>query len=277
MTTGQSSRRNGVIGPMTDTVDGVPAPEETPEPAGPANRFCRAGAIVQRGAGGPGARRPGRLPRRLPARPGGSGSAAGRAEPSPSSSGLIVICIFFEVQSSAFFTATNIVNLFVQAAFIVLLGMAELYALDPQRDRPLRRLRRCRRRRHRHGAHRLPAELAVVGRAHRRHGGVCGHRRLPGHDHHETEDPVVRRHPGRLAGLAGRLDLRLRRRQGRGRRRDQHLQQRHRRPGQRQHDPGRPAGSCWPSSVGLFAARLDPAHDPAAGPGPERATARASR
>jgi D-xylose transport system permease protein len=43
--------------------------------------------------------------------------------------GLIVICIFFEVQSSAFLTATNIVNLFVQATFIVLLGMAELYAL----------------------------------------------------------------------------------------------------------------------------------------------------
>jgi D-xylose transport system permease protein len=43
--------------------------------------------------------------------------------------GLIVICIFFEVQSSAFLTAGNIVNLFVQAAFIVLLGMAELYAL----------------------------------------------------------------------------------------------------------------------------------------------------
>ena len=47
----------------------------------------------------------------------------------PIIAGLIVICIFFEVQSSAFFTATNIVNLFVQAAFIVLLGMAELYAL----------------------------------------------------------------------------------------------------------------------------------------------------
>jgi D-xylose transport system permease protein len=47
----------------------------------------------------------------------------------PIIAGLIVICIFFEVQSSAFLTATNIVNLFVQAAFIVLLGMAELYAL----------------------------------------------------------------------------------------------------------------------------------------------------
>jgi D-xylose transport system permease protein len=47
----------------------------------------------------------------------------------PIIAGLVVICIFFEVQSSAFFTATNIVNLFVQAAFIVLLGMAELSAL----------------------------------------------------------------------------------------------------------------------------------------------------
>jgi D-xylose transport system permease protein len=43
--------------------------------------------------------------------------------------GLIVICIFFEVQSSSFLTATNIVNLFVQATFIILLGLAELYAL----------------------------------------------------------------------------------------------------------------------------------------------------
>ena len=43
--------------------------------------------------------------------------------------GLIVICIFFEVQSSAFLTATNIVNLFIQATFIILLGLAELYAL----------------------------------------------------------------------------------------------------------------------------------------------------
>ncbi len=43
--------------------------------------------------------------------------------------GLIAICIFFEVQSSAFLTATNIVNLFIQATFIILLGLAELYAL----------------------------------------------------------------------------------------------------------------------------------------------------
>lgn len=43
--------------------------------------------------------------------------------------GLIVICIFFEVQSSAFLHAGNIVNLFVQATAIILLGLAELYAL----------------------------------------------------------------------------------------------------------------------------------------------------
>jgi D-xylose transport system permease protein len=47
----------------------------------------------------------------------------------PIIAGLIVICIFFDVQSSAFLTATNIVNLFVQATFIILLGMGELYAL----------------------------------------------------------------------------------------------------------------------------------------------------
>ena len=43
--------------------------------------------------------------------------------------GLIGLCVYFEVQSSAFFDAGNIVNLFVQAAAIILLGMAELYTL----------------------------------------------------------------------------------------------------------------------------------------------------
>ena len=43
--------------------------------------------------------------------------------------GLIGLCIYFEVQSSAFLHAGNIVNLFVQAAAIILLGMAELFAL----------------------------------------------------------------------------------------------------------------------------------------------------
>ena len=43
--------------------------------------------------------------------------------------GWLVICVYFSVTSSAFLTSTNIVNLFVQAVFIILLGMAELYAL----------------------------------------------------------------------------------------------------------------------------------------------------
>ncbi|HEY1653096.1 MAG TPA: hypothetical protein VGG09_14525 [Acidimicrobiales bacterium] len=47
----------------------------------------------------------------------------------PIIAGLIVICIFFEVQSSSFLHAGNIVNLFIQATAIILLGMAELYAL----------------------------------------------------------------------------------------------------------------------------------------------------
>jgi D-xylose transport system permease protein len=47
----------------------------------------------------------------------------------PIIAGLIVICIFFDVQSSAFLTSANIVNLLVQATFITLLGMGELYAL----------------------------------------------------------------------------------------------------------------------------------------------------
>jgi D-xylose transport system permease protein len=47
----------------------------------------------------------------------------------PIIAGLIVICIFFEAKSSAFLHAGNLVNLFVQATAIILLGMAELYAL----------------------------------------------------------------------------------------------------------------------------------------------------
>ena len=62
-------------------------------------------------------------------RPGAKRIRSGESGALPIIVGLIVICIFFEVQSSAFLTATNIVNLFVQATFIILLGMAELYAL----------------------------------------------------------------------------------------------------------------------------------------------------
>jgi D-xylose transport system permease protein len=47
----------------------------------------------------------------------------------PIIAGLILICVIFEIESSVFLTATNIVNLLVQSTFFVLLGMAELYAL----------------------------------------------------------------------------------------------------------------------------------------------------
>ena len=112
---------------MTDTVDGVPEPEETPEPAGPGTDSFEpaisgeelvvlAPDVLADSLGD-------YLPRLVEADPRRESGAL------PIIVGLIVICIFFEVQSSAFFTATNIVNLFVQAAFIVLLGMAELYTL----------------------------------------------------------------------------------------------------------------------------------------------------
>ena len=67
-----------------------------------------------------------------------------------------------EVQSSAFLTATNIVNLSVQATFIILLGWPRLRPFI-ERDRPVRRLRRrgwCRRRA---GPDGCATELALVG------------------------------------------------------------------------------------------------------------------
>ena len=86
----------------------------------------------------------------------------------PIIAGLIVICIFFDVQSSAFLTATNIVNLFVQAAFIILLGMGELYALILSEVDLSVGLRRRGGRRHRLGADHLTVQLALVGRPDRR-------------------------------------------------------------------------------------------------------------
>ena len=114
-------------------------------------------------------------------RPGGSASVAARAARCPIIAGLIVICIFFEVQSSAFLTATNIVNLFVQAAFIILLGLAELYALIlSEIDLSVGFVGAV-------GAAIAlalmgsPPELALVGGAHRGPGRLRRHRRLPGH------------------------------------------------------------------------------------------------
>ncbi len=43
--------------------------------------------------------------------------------------GLIVIVIFFQVKSSQFLSAGNLVNLMTQAAFIITLGMAEVFVL----------------------------------------------------------------------------------------------------------------------------------------------------
>jgi D-xylose transport system permease protein len=43
--------------------------------------------------------------------------------------GLIVIVIFFQIKSSQFLSAGNLVNLMTQAAFIITLGMAEVFVL----------------------------------------------------------------------------------------------------------------------------------------------------
>ena len=43
--------------------------------------------------------------------------------------GLIVIVIFFQIKSSHFLSAGNLVNLMTQAAFIITLGMAEVFVL----------------------------------------------------------------------------------------------------------------------------------------------------
>jgi D-xylose transport system permease protein len=112
---------------MTDTIDEPttpgPSPDDVPENAGTSDSAMDAQALavlapeVMADSLGDYLRAWGRRIRN-----GESGAL-------PIILGLIVICIFFEVQSSAFLTATNIVNLFVQSAFIILLGMAELYAL----------------------------------------------------------------------------------------------------------------------------------------------------
>jgi D-xylose transport system permease protein len=47
----------------------------------------------------------------------------------PILAGLLLIVIIFQVENSKFLTAGNLVNLFVQAAVFVLLGLAEIFAL----------------------------------------------------------------------------------------------------------------------------------------------------
>lgn len=43
--------------------------------------------------------------------------------------GLVAIVVYFQVRSSLFLSAGNLVNLMTQAAWIVLLGMAEVFVL----------------------------------------------------------------------------------------------------------------------------------------------------
>ena len=61
--------------------------------------------------------------------------------------GLVIIVIIFQVERSEFLSASNIVNLLVQAAVFVLLGAGRDLRPDPLGDRPVDRLRRRRGRR----------------------------------------------------------------------------------------------------------------------------------
>ena len=54
---------------------------------------------------------------------------AGESGAPPVVVGLIAIVIFFWIRSSAFMTPGNLVNLMAQAAFIITLGMAEIFVL----------------------------------------------------------------------------------------------------------------------------------------------------
>src|ERR1700760_260498 len=47
----------------------------------------------------------------------------------PVIAGLIIIVIFFQVKNSLFLSAGNLVNLLTQSAFIITLGMAEIFVL----------------------------------------------------------------------------------------------------------------------------------------------------
>jgi D-xylose transport system permease protein len=54
---------------------------------------------------------------------------AGESGALPILAGLLVIIVIFQIQQPKFLSAGNIVNLLVQAAFFILLGLAEIYAL----------------------------------------------------------------------------------------------------------------------------------------------------
>jgi D-xylose transport system permease protein len=54
---------------------------------------------------------------------------AGESGALPILAGLVLIIVIFQIQQPKFLSAGNIVNLLVQAAFFILLGLAEIYAL----------------------------------------------------------------------------------------------------------------------------------------------------
>jgi D-xylose transport system permease protein len=54
---------------------------------------------------------------------------AGESGALPILAGLVAIIVIFQIQQPKFLSAGNIVNLLVQAAFFILLGLAEIYAL----------------------------------------------------------------------------------------------------------------------------------------------------
>ena len=222
---------------MTDTVDDPVAAGESPE-GQPAAGAAPASALDPEDARRAGARRPRRLPRRLPpgvveAHPRGRERGAAHHHRAHRHLHLLRGAVERLLDRGQHRQPVRPGGLHHPAR--------PGRALRPhsERDRPLGGLRRRGRGRHRTRAHGRAAGLALVGGADRRHGRLRRDRRLPGHDHHQAQDPLVRRDAGRAAGLAGRPDLRLRRGQGRRRRRHLHLQRRDRRPRQRQHDAGR--------------------------------------
>ena len=156
----------------------------------------------------------------------------------PIIAGLILIVIIFQVQQSKFLSAGNLVNLLVQAAVFVLLGLAETFALLlSEIDLSIGYVAAV-------GAF-IVAELMAApyywpwwAGGHRAHGDG-GHRGPPGHAHHPPAVARLRGHPGRPARLAGGHDLFGRHRQDGGGRGDLHPpHQRRLRAGQRQHEHG---------------------------------------
>ena len=174
------------------------------------------------------------------------------------------------MKSSAFLTSANIVNLFVQATFFILLGMAELYALIlSEIDLSVGFV----------GAVGAAIALALIGAPQNWPwwaGIIVGMAACAVIGAFQGLIITKLKIPSfvvTLAGLLGwqrRPHLRLRRRQGRRRRGDHGLQQRHRRPRERQHDAG---GRVDPAHRDRRPLRLDryPAHDTTPGSGAERA------